>query len=285
MPISADQIKSLHPYELRILLTLEHLMKRYAWVPLDLLKSSTRFSDSELAYRLGRLMAGDMVRFRKVPYEGYALVFAGMDTLALRTLSERDTISALGSLIGVGKESVVYEALGLTRLVLKFHRIGQRSFQSARISRGYLPDGGHIPRLFASVLSAEREFLALKTLHPRVSVPLPIDRNRHVVAMSLIEGVLLNHARLSDPEHTLEEILENVRASYDLGIIHADLSEFNVMMDEGTCYLIDWPQWVETTHPNAGALLRRDVQNILSYFQRKYNIVRSLENVLESMAG
>jgi RIO kinase 2 len=285
MPISAEQVKSLHPYELRILLTLEHMMKRYAWVPLDLLQSSTGFSESELSYRLGRLMAWDMVRYRKVPYEGYALVFAGLDTLALRTLSERDTLKALGSPIGVGKESVVYEGLGLTRLVLKFHRVGQRSFQSARISRGYLPDEGHIPRIFASILSAEREFLALKTLHPKVRVPLPIDRNRHVVVMSLIEGVALNRARLPEPERTLEEILQNVRESYLQGVIHADLSEFNVLMEEGTCYLIDWPQWVETTHPNAAALLRRDVNNILTYFRRKYHIARSLDDILEEIAG
>jgi RIO kinase 2 len=285
MRISADQVRALHPYELRILLTLEHLMKRYAWVPLDLLNSSTGFSESELAYRIGRLMAWDMVRYSKVPYEGYALVFTGLDTLALRTLSERDTVRALGGLIGVGKESVVYEGLGLTRLVLKFHRVGQRSFRTARISRGYLPDEGHIPRLFASVLSAEREFLALKTLHPRVRVPLPLDRNRHVVVMSLVEGTPLNRARLFAPEHTLEEILDNVRESYRLGVIHADLSEFNVLMEEETCYLIDWPQWVESTHPNARALLRRDLDNILSFFQRKYHITRSLDEVVEGMVA
>lgn len=283
MPISAEQVKALHPYELRILLTLEHMMRRYAWVPLDLLKSSTGFSENEVAYRLGRLMAWDMVRYSKVPYDGYALVFTGLDTLALRTLSERDTVRALGGLIGVGKESIVYEGRGLTPLVLKFHRVGQRSFQTARVSRGYLPDEGHIPRLFASILSAERESLALKTLHSRVHVPFPIDRSRHVVVMSFIPGVPLNRAHLIDPEHALAEILADVRKSYRLGVIHADLSEFNILVEEKTCVLIDWPQWVETTHPNATALLRRDVDHILSYFRRKYNIVRSLEDVLEGM--
>jgi RIO kinase 2 len=255
-------------------------MERYEWVPLDLLKSSTSFSEGELAYRLSRLIKWDMVRYRKVPYEGYALIFNGFDTLALRTLSERDTVKALGSLIGVGKESVVYEGLGLTSVVLKFHRVGQRSFQSARITRGYLPEERHMPRIFASVLSAEREYLALQTLHPRVQVPLPIDRNRHVVVMSLIQGVSLNRAYLSDPGETLDEILENVHQSFSLGVVHADLSEFNVLMDEGRSYLIDWPQWVETTHPNAEALLSRDVNNILSFFQKKYTIERSLEETM-----
>ena len=285
MPISADQVRALHQYELRILLSLEHLMKRHEWVPLDLLKSSTGFSEGELSYRLGRLMSWDLVRYNKVPYEGYSLVFNGLDTLALRSLADRDTVKAMGSLIGVGKESVVYEGLGLTPLVLKFHRLGQRSFQSARITRGYFPSEGHLPRLFASILSAEREFLALKTLHPRVQVPLPIDRNRHVVVMSYIRGPPLIRAILADPEKILEQILENVRNAYLRGIIHADLSEYNIMVEDGLCYLIDWPQWVETTHPNAQVLLRRDVGNLLTYFQRKYSIGKSLEETVAEVTG
>src|SRR5690606_13458326 len=132
--------RSLHAYELRILLALERLMRRYQWVPLEVLRPATGFSESELSYRLGRLMAMDMVRYEKVPYEGYALVFNGYDTLALHTLTRRGTIQALGILIGVGKESEVCEAMGLGPVALKFHRVGQRSFQSARLKRGYMPE-------------------------------------------------------------------------------------------------------------------------------------------------
>ncbi len=90
MPVPAEYVRSLHTYELQILLALERLMRRYRWVPLEVLKSATRFSESELSYRLGRLMAMDMVRYEKTPpYEGYALVFNGYDTLALHTLTRR----------------------------------------------------------------------------------------------------------------------------------------------------------------------------------------------------
>lgn len=272
MPVSAHQVRSLHPYELRILLSLEHLMKRFEWVPLEIIGEVTGFSDGELDYRLGRLIASDLVRYQKVPYEGYALVFNGFDALALHTLTERNTVTALGSLIGVGKESVVYEALGLSPVILKFHRVGQRSFRAVRLNRGYLPDEGHIPRIFTSVHSADREYRALKLLHPAVKVPLPIDRNRHVVVMSPIQGPLLNRAVLPDPRASLDEILTHVRTSYHRGIIHGDLSEFNVMVEGGHCYLIDWPQWIETTHPNAEETLRRDVENILTFYRRKFRI-------------
>ena len=80
-----------------------------------------------------------MVRFNPVPYDGYALVFGGYDTLALATLTRKGMISALGTMIGEGKESVVYEALGLGPVAIKFHRVGGRSFTSARVNREYMP--------------------------------------------------------------------------------------------------------------------------------------------------
>jgi len=280
MPVPAEYVRSLHAYELRILLALERLMRRYQWVPLEVLRPATGFSESELSYRLGRLMAMDMVRYEKVPYEGYALVFNGYDTLALHTLTRRGTIQALGPLIGVGKESEVCEAMGLGPVALKFHRVGQRSFQSARLKRGYMPEAAHCPWIFASSISAKMEYDALKTLHPAVSVPLPIDLNRHVLVMSFIPGVDLVRATLEEPEAVLDDILENIREAYRLGIVHGDLSEFNVMVDEGQCWLIDWPQWVETAHPNAGEILARDIENILQYFKRKYGIEYAFDEAL-----
>ncbi|MDD5420422.1 MAG: serine/threonine-protein kinase RIO2, partial [Methanomicrobiaceae archaeon] len=195
-------------------------------------------------------------------------------------------VTALGSQIGVGKESEVYEAMGLGPVVLKFHRVGQRSFQAARTKRGYMPESGHCPWLFASVRSAKREYDALTQLHPAVRVPLPIDRNRHVVVMSFIQGANLNRCTLEAPGDALEEILDNVREACLLGVIHGDLSEFNVMVDDGgRCWIIDWPQWVETAHPNAEEILQRDVQNILQYFSRKYGLAYTLEDGMARVIG
>lgn len=285
MPLVAEQIRSLKKYDVRVLLALERLMKNSEWVPLDLLKGSTGLSEEELEYRLGRLIEMDMVRYTPVPYEGYTLVFRGYDALALSTLASRGTVKALGAQIGVGKESVVYEGLGLTPLVLKLHRVGQRSFQTARVKRGYLPERGHLPRIFASFYSAAREYDGLKRLHPEVSVPLPIDRNRHVVAMSLIQGAPLHRCSLVDPEAILGEIVGNVKRAYRLGVIHADLSEFNVMLDQERVYLIDWPQWVSREHQDAELLLRRDLENIAVFFNRKYALRVAVEELLAGVKG
>ena len=285
MPVSAEHIRSLHRYELRILSIIERWMKRYSWVPLEQIKNSVGLSESETSFRLSKLIGWGMVRFNAVPYDGYALVFGGYDALALHALTKRGTVSALGSLIGEGKESVVHEALGLCPVAIKFHRVGLRSFSSARTKREYMPEEGHCPWIFASSRSAEREFAALTALHPKVSVPVPVGRNRHAVVMSLVAGPNLNRCTVEDPAGMLGEILDNIRSAYHAGIIHADLSEFNVMVEEGRCIIIDWPQWVEADHPNADQIVRRDVENILAYFLRKYQVTYQLEDALQCVTG
>jgi RIO kinase 2 len=272
MVIAAERIRTLNKYEKSILNSLERGMKRYEWVPLDQIKNATKLSESEITYRLARLIKWGMVRFNPVPYDGYSLVFGGYDTLALSSLTRNGTISALGSPIGEGKESIVYEALGLGPVAIKFHRVGLRSFSSARLNRDYMPEDGHCPWLIASRRSAEREYQALTALHPKVSVPLPIAQNRHTVVMALINGTNLFHCRLEEPKEVLDEILTYAGIAYREGIIHADLSEYNIMMEDGRCVIIDWPQWVATTHLNAQSILERDIENILTYFKRKYNL-------------
>jgi RIO kinase 2 len=57
------------------------------------------------------------------------------------------------------------------------------------------------------------------------------------------------------------------------------------MVDGDRCSLIDWPQWVETGHPNAGETLERDVRVLLHHFTRKYGIERSLAGTIAEVTG
>jgi RIO kinase 2 len=116
-------------------------------------------------------------------------------------------------------------------------------------------------------------------------VPLPVAQNRHAVVMSLISGPNLNRCILEKPREILDEILENVRTAYGMGVIHADLSEFIVMVEDGRCVIIDWPQWVGTDHVNARHLLSRDIEKILTFFKKKYKITCSLEDSLRCVTG
>jgi RIO kinase 1 len=62
--------------------------------------------------------------------------------------------------------------------------------------------------------------------------------------------------------------------------VHADISEFNIMMHRDEPYLIDIGQGVLLGHPKAEEFLRRDVENVIRYF-RKYKVERDIEEVLE----
>ena len=285
MPRTAEDIKNLHKDEVRILRALERMMHRYAWVPEDDLKAAVHLSAAETKYRVGNLIHRDMVRSDAVPYKGYALVFKGYDALALSALAQKKTISALGTMIGVGKESEIYEALGFGVVVLKLHKIGQRSFQTVRTNREYMPEKTHCPWIFAYAKSAEREYEALKALNGKVNVPVPIDMNRHVIVMSFIPGVNLHRCRLEDPDKIWQEILSQVKSAYDAGFIHGDLSEYNIMYDDTAVWIIDWPQWIPPDHVNADAVMRHDIETVAAFFAKKYQREYDIDDAIRYVTG
>jgi len=136
-------------------------------------------------------------------------------------------------------------------------------------------------------MAAEREFEALRIVFPcGVSVPEPIGHNRHVVVMDYIDGAELYRVpEIPNADVVLEEILANVKVAYcRAGVIHADLSEYNVVLkSDGHVLIIDWPQFVRVDHPNADVLLRRDVRNILRFFLRRYGVMRDVNSVLKEI--
>ena len=169
--------------------------------------------------------------------------------------------------------------------VIKLHRHGRTSFRSVRRTRGYVADRRHTSWLYISRLAATREYDGLQKLYPAgVSVPRPIAQNRHAIVMSAIEGDSLADCHtLRKPAKMLDEIIENVKKAYLVaGIVHADLSEYNVLVTPKLkTLIIDWPQWISSTHPNSRLYLERDLTNILSFFDRKFGVKREL---LETIA-
>jgi len=61
--------------------------------------------------------------------------------------------------------------------------------------------------------------------------------------------------------------------------VHSDLSEYNILMKGDVPYLIDFGQAVVTAHPKALEFLRRDIENIYSYFSKKYSISTDPEKI------
>jgi RIO kinase 2 len=274
--------------EFRVLLAIENKMKFYEWVPVEELVDFTKYDLKEVEYLLSNLAKNKLIHRNIKAYEGYRIYFEAYDLLALNALVKRGSINAIGDVIGVGKESVVYEATGgITdrHVIIKFHREGKMSFKQVRIKREYIGDRKHLSWLYASRLAAKREFDALKNLYPDVSVPEPIDYNRNAVVMSIAKGQQLAHTRLDEPDWYLDDILSQVRKAYKLGVIHGDLSEFNIFVNPDGCEIIDWPQYITITHANAMELLHRDVENVLSFFNRKYRIKKDIQEVIHSIVN
>jgi len=287
--IAVKTLSQLEPEDFRVLMIIEVDMSRHRYVPEDDILRLSGFSRKQIKYRLDRLSKFGLIYRWVGSYIGYALSTAGYDCLAMNALVKADVIEAFGKPLGVGKESDVFDALTPNgrRVAVKFHRLGRISFRQTRRLRGYIADRRHISWLYQSRLAAEREFEALKMVYPEgVSVPEPIGHNRHVVVMGFIEGAELYRVpEVPNPDAVLDEILENVRIAYrKAGVIHADLSEFNVVLNpDFHILIIDWPQFVTVDHPNAEALLKRDVKNILTFFRKRFNVKRDINEALESI--
>jgi len=280
--------RTLDNRDLRILTGIEIGMKYHEWVPVEELLKYTKMQYGPLQYRLKALIRNKMAIRTDIPYEGYQIYFDGYDALALNTFVKRHTLSAIGDEIGVGKESVIHEAIKEpelaigepTPVIVKFHREGRTSFKQVKRVREHLADREHFSWIYAARLAAKREYDIMKTVYPKVSIPKPIDHNRHAIVMAVARGSLLVKTKLLEPEWFLDEILRQMKSTYSLGIIHADLSEYNIFVDTDSVELIDWPQYVTPDHPQADELLRRDVSNILVYFKRKYRLKRNIDDVV-----
>ncbi len=283
------KFKDISSKDLRIITGIEIGMKHYEWVPIEELIKFTKFPYSMLEYRLRELVKDNLVVATHIPYDGYQIYFDAYDALALNTFVKRGTISAIGDEIGVGKESVVLEAVKEPELsigepqgvILKFHREGRTSFKQVKRLRSHLADREHFSWIYAARLAAKREADIMKKLSDDIPMPKIIDNNRHALVMELAKGSLLYKTKLGDPQWFFDEIMRLIKLTYSKGIIHCDLSEYNIFVFEGGVQFIDWPQYVEINHPHADELLERDISNLLKYFKRKYNIKKDVKELAE----
>jgi len=108
-----------------------------------------------------------------------------------------------------------------------------------------------------------------------VRVPKPYNFHAGVLLMELVADADGNAApRLNDLTFTAEEarthfqtLLRQVVLMLCAGIIHGDLSEYNILVGEDGPVIIDLPQAVDAAGNNhARAMLERDVANLAGYF-------------------
>lgn len=110
-----------------------------------------------------------------------------------------------------------------------------------------------------------------------VRVPQPYICHEGVLLMDLVTDADGHPApRLNDIELSAEQALEfharllnQVVRMLCAGIIHGDLSEYNILVGSDGPVIIDLPQAVDAAgNSNASAMLERDVANLANYFSR-----------------
>jgi len=209
----------------------------------------------------------------------------------LQALLEDGLIDEVVCQLMSGKEAQIYIVrCGSERRCAKvFKQAQQRSFkQAAQYQEGRAVRNSRDARAMSrktrygqkeqesAWLNAEVDALR-KLAAAGVRVPEPLAFVDGVLLMELIvdaEGVTA--PRLGDLNHTPEEarelhaqVLQEIVRMLCAGIVHGDLSPFNVLVDADGPVIIDLPQAVNASGNNsAGAMLLRDVDNMRAWFGR-----------------
>lgn len=110
-----------------------------------------------------------------------------------------------------------------------------------------------------------------------VSVPHPVEQTHDGMLMEFIGDESAAAPKLAQAKldadalaSAWKQLVDNLRALTAAGLVHADLSAYNLLWWKGRLVVIDLPQAVEfTTNPDAFALLHRDVANVGEWFGRR----------------
>jgi len=240
-------------------------------------------SDTD-ADRIARKRDREFAEFRKRlkdadQFKVAQSVFDDATFAAIYKLVQDGYIDAFGGPISTGKEANVYEALGADDrdVAVKIYRINASNFQEMRAYLEGDPRFEGIGSDKKKVVLAwtKKEFANLRRARSAgVRVPEPIAVERNVLVMELV-GLVEERARrlaevnVENPETAFEVVREYMRRLYGAGLVHGDLSEYNLIIHDGELVVIDLGQAVTVHHPNADDFLDRDCRNVAAFFTRQ----------------
>lgn len=210
----------------------------------------------------------------------------------LHKLMSQGHLDKLGGPIAVGKEANVYRAyLGETPLAVKIYRIETSSF------RNMMPYLEGDPRFDVKHAKydivqtwARKEFQNLtRAFKAKVPCPKPIVVRKNVLVMSFI-GDECPAPELHDyvPENLKLVYSKTVNALKMLyktaGLVHGDMSEFNILIKDEKPVLIDFGQAMLKQHMRAEELLNRDCE-VLAKFFKKHGVETSDSKIRKAITS
>lgn len=203
--------------------------------------------------------------------------------MILFKLLNQGIIAEINGCISTGKEANVYHATSKTgvEFAIKIYKTSILQFKDRdkyvtgefRFRNGYCR---HNPRKMVRTW-AEKEFRNLIRLQQGgVSAPKPILLRSHVLLMDFIgtdgwpapklKDVVLTSSK---PRKLYRECIEIMWKLFNkCKLVHADLSEYNILYHDGSIIIIDVSQAVEHDHPMALEFLRKDCTNITEFFKK-----------------
>jgi RIO kinase 1 len=210
----------------------------------------------------------------------YKEVFDRSTLLALYNLMSQGYIDEVNGAVSTGKEANVFHGTDEKgrEVAVKIYRIATAGFRTKWSYLASDPRYRHVTKNARKVVFmwAQREFSTLKSLYRKITIPEPIAVNKNVVIMEFLgeDGLsypLLKDAGPANPEEDFKTVMNSVKTMYDEGLVHADLSEYNIMVYD-TLYFIDFAQAAVLEDPRAEEFLKRDVENVHRYFSHYCDI-------------
>jgi RIO kinase 1 len=225
--------------------------------------------------------------------------------MILLQMINRNIVSEVNGVISTGKEANVYHAMSTLGDGTEVHRAIKVYKTSILVfkDRDKYVTGEHRFRWGYNKSNnrsmvkvwAEKEMRNLKRLYSAgIPCPEPVYLRLHVLAMGFLGDFKgIPAPRLKDVEFVgsdpfprwravYVELLAYMKIMYDVcKLVHADLSEYNVLFHDDKPWIIDVSQSVEHDHPRSLEFLRLDIKNVNDFFKRKEVMVLTDRQVFE----
>ena len=205
-------------------------------------------------------------------------VFDGATLRVLSVLLGKNEIDYLNGVVAAGKEARVYWGVAVdgTPRAVKIYMMASADFKKRLRYIAGDRRFGKLPSSSREIIRlwVQKEFRNLQTAAAAgVRVPRPYAFNENVLVMEYI-GVPPAPAPVfaetevdsGDYRWTMKTIKDLYRKA---GLVHADLSEYNVFKAEKERVLFDMGSAVLTTHPESEEMLFRDVANMVRFFRKR----------------
>jgi len=203
-------------------------------------------------------------------------VFDEFTNLTLLKLISKGYIDGLESTLYVGKEANIFSALkDRKRVIVKIYRLETCDFNRMYDYIKYDPRYQGLKKKKRKIifLWVQREFRNLmKARDANVKVPTPITFLNNVLVIEFIgkEDVApkLKDSIPKNKKKFFNEIIDGINRLYKAGLVHADLSAFNILNFNEHAVFIDMSQATTTEDARSKEYLERDINNIVNFFKK-----------------